>query len=101
MKCYRECTAVWLLGGGWCVWWGHLCDEEEAQEEADGAEAEQQQLPSVSSSEHGGEHVRDRGHQALQTHKLIQKNKSNEARFMSITEEECKMSTTNMALHYI
>lgn len=48
----------------------HLGDEEEAEEEADNAETEQQQFPTVSSPKHVGEHVCHGGHQAFQTNKL-------------------------------
>lgn len=48
----------------------HLCDQQEAEEEADRTEAQEQQFSAVTLPEHSGKHVGHRRHQALQTHKL-------------------------------
>lgn len=48
----------------------HLCDKKKIKKKANSAETKQQQLSAVRPSKHEGEHIRDRGHQALQTNKL-------------------------------
>lgn len=55
---------------GWARRATDLGDQGEAQQAAGGADGQQQQLPPAALAQVGGEKVHQRGHQALQAHKL-------------------------------